>query len=416
MLRSEHSIVRYDFQRKLVVPDRLIRGRDKDYLPAARTMLRLYRTGSGRTRQALHREVEQHLSRLPGCPPRRFAAFCKLLDDRATYQHDKRAAVELRQKVFSLAAPMHPIVEQQEGIFDQTVEMTRRKISQSLGMSWQEIDARLFSDVVELQTLTSFDDSIEPAELLSVYNVSQTQAALYRASGVRIEALADFKTIVRHIKLAGLMHRIAPLDGDRPGYRFQLDGPQSSLRETTRYGVRFAAMLPKLLACRRWRMSANIIGPRRKNFRMRLSSEDGLTTKLESPDPFDSKLEQEIEQAWNESPVAGWTMQRESELLHQGQSVLTPDFVLQQTSTARRIYIEVVGFWTPEYLTKKSRRLADFIDREQEWLLIFPKQQATARETMATQLSVPTIEFDARADPACWIDAMKPLGQHSQQR
>ena len=148
---------------------------------------------------------------------------------------------------------------------------------------------------------------------------------------------------------------------------------------------------------------------------MRLTSEDGLTTRLESPDPFDSKLEQQIEQAWNNAPVAGWTMQRESELLRQGQRVMTPDFVLQQTSTGRRIYIEVVGFWTPEYLTSKTRRLEDFIDRKQEWLLIFPKQQATARETMATQLSVPTIEFDTRADPACWIDAVKPLGQRCQQ-
>ncbi len=227
MLRSEHSIVRYDFQRRRVQPDRLRRGRDDDYLSAAKAILRLYRDGIGRSRQSLHRDVEETLARLPSCPPRRVAAFCKLLDDHSSYQSDKKGAVALRRKVFSLAAPMHPIVQQKEGIFD------------SIGLSWKEIDARLFSDVIELQTLKEFNRSIEPAELLSIYNVAQTQAALYRATRVRIDAHDDFKTILRHAKLAGLMHGITRLENPRSGYRFDLDGPQSSLRETTRYGTAF---------------------------------------------------------------------------------------------------------------------------------------------------------------------------------
>ncbi len=265
MLRSEHSIVRYDFRTQQVHPDRLLRGRDDPYLAAAKIMLRLYRDGLGKARQSLHRDVEETLSRLPGCPPRQVGAFCKLLDDLSTYNSEKSVAFELRRKVFALAAPLHPIVQHKEGVFEQTIDQTRQTISESIGLSWNEIDAKLFSDVIELQTLAAFDTSIKPGQLLSIYNVAQTQAALYRSTRLRIDAFDDFKTIVRHAKLAGLMHRIARLKGETTGYRFELDGPQSSLRDTTRYGIRFATLLPKLLACRDWRLTAAVIGPNRQN-------------------------------------------------------------------------------------------------------------------------------------------------------
>jgi predicted nuclease of restriction endonuclease-like RecB superfamily len=409
MLRSEHSIVRYDFHRQTVQPDRLVRGRDNDYLAAAKILLRLYRDGIGKSRQMLHRDVEVMLQRIPSCPPRRIAAFCKLLDDQSIYHSDKQAAVELRRKVFALAAPMHPIVQRQEGIFDQTMETSRQSIGESLGMSWQEIDAMLFSDVIELQTLQQFQGSTAPGELLSIYNVAQTQAALYRAMRVRIETFADFKTIVRHIKLAGLMHRITRVDHGRPGYRLDLDGPQSSLRETTRYGVRFAAMLPKLLACRDWHLVADVIGASCNHFQLRLSHDDGLKSSLAPPDEFESGLEQQIQKVWDESPVDGWTMERETELLFRGQTVLTPDFVLRQSSADRRIYLEVVGYWTPEYLAEKCRRLTAFVDSEttSAWLLMFPKQGASSRKDWFSELSVTCIEFDRRADPRDWILAIE---------
>lgn len=411
MLRSEHSIVRYDYHGQSIRADRLVRGRDRQYLSAAKIMLRIYRDGVGKLRQTLHGDVEQVLSHLAGCPPRRIAAFCKLLDDQATFKHDKRAAVELRQKVFSLAAPMHPIVERHEGIFENTVESARASIATELGMSWEEIETKLFSDVVELQTLESFRGPNEAAELLSIYNVAQIQAALYRAVSVRIDAFTDFKTVVRHVKLAGLMHGISKIDQPRPGYRFDLDGPQSSLRETTRYGVCFAALLPKLLTCSDWCLRATVIGPNRQRYQLRLSSDDGLISVLQPPDEFDSKLEHQLQDCWNESPVEGWVLERETELLHRGQTVLTPDFVMRQTLGGRQILIEVVGYWTPEYLEEKSRRLKLFVESnpESEWLLMFPKTAAASQRAIFQDLPVACIEFGKRADPKRWIEAARSI-------
>ncbi len=95
-------------------------------------------------------------------------------------------------------------------------------------------------------------------------------------------------------------------------------------------------------------------------------------------------------------------------LLHQGQTVLTPDFVLEQTSSGRKVYLEVVGYWTPEYLREKCHRLAPFVQSSAtraSWLLMFPKPKAADKLEMFAKLSVPSIVFDKRSKPNDWISA-----------
>ncbi|QDV40703.1 hypothetical protein Enr13x_05390 [Stieleria neptunia] len=416
MIRSEHSIVHYDFQRMIVRPDRLRRGTDADYLPAAKQMLRIYRDGIGDPRQVLHSRIETCLSRLSGCPPRRIAAFCKLLDDQSEFPSNRNAALHLRRQVFDFAADRHPIVEHREGIFDHELQQVRSDLANAIGRPWPEIEADLFCDVLELQRLKSFESQWTPPQLLSAYNVAQTQAALYRATRVRIDATDDFKTIVRHAKLAGLMHRIDRVSSaGQPRYRFIFDGPQSTLRQSTRYGVRFAALAAKLLACRGWHLTAEILGPRKQRFRMELSPADGLTGALSTPDAFDSSLEAEVDAAWQKAPVDGWTWQRESQLLVRGQSVMTPDFSLHHSARNLLVYVEVIGFWTPEYLEEKCRRLKEFAvatpadSRPAEttkWLLIVSKQQERDLRQRFAELSLPIVGFDKQTKPQSWIDAI----------
>lgn len=409
MIRSEHSIVHYDFRQLVVTPDRLLRSRDADYLDAAKQLLNLYSNGAGEPRQELHYKVETILSRIPGCPPRRIAALCKLLDDHGEYTQFQKEAVKLRKRLFQLAAPMHPIVTQREGIFEHELHTARQKIAAEIGMSWPEIEANLFADVIELQRLESFHADLSPADLLSIYNVAQTQSVLYRATRVRLDATEDFKTILRHAKLAGLMHRIQERRiGNTHGYRFVFDGPQASLRETTRYGVRFAALLPKLLACGGWKLTAEILGPRKQKFRLDISPADGLRSVHAAPSDFDSALEEDIDHRWHAAPVAGWAWHRESQLLAIGQTVMTPDFTLVNEQSGEMIYVEVVGFWTPEYLEEKCSRLRIFMEThpDAKWLLIIPEKLAQREKDRFAMLSIPIVHFTKRMKPQAWIDAV----------
>ncbi|QEG41954.1 DUF790 family protein [Roseimaritima ulvae] len=412
MLKSEHAIARFDFVQRVVYPDRLRKGKDNHYLEAAAALVQVYREGTGKPRQQLHREVETVLDPLPDCPPRRTAAFCKLLDQQAEFNAD-RGAAGLRRRVFGLAAGRHPIVERPEGIFENTLSDVQQAIAAELGTPWPQIQSRLFADVFELQTLRKFDETFSPLDLLSLYNVSQTQATLYRATRMQIDAQQELKTIVRHAKLAGLMHRIAKRPAAVPYYRFDFDGPQSVLRQTWRYGIRFARLLPKLLALPGWRLTAWVIGPDQQPFLLRVSPRDRLRTTLAPPDEFDSALEQQIYDAWQKEPVDGWDLQREAELLYCGQTVLTPDFVLRQADTERTVLVEVIGFWTPEYLQEKSRRLTQFLQADaaagqsrREWLLLFDQQGIAAKLELPEDLAVPHLVLSKQTRPEHWIEAL----------
>lgn len=406
MLRSEHVIVHYDFGNGRLIPDRLRRGRDDAYIEAADECIRVYRESIGRERQGLHREVEEVLARQMGCPPKRIGAFCKLLDDLGEFTEARGVASKLRRKVFGFAAGLHPIVSQREGIFENTLEEARRSVCEQLGMSWEEIEAGLYADVVELQTLRTFNQDIDSIELLSAYNVRQTQGALYRASRVVVDATEDYKTILRHAKLAGLMHEILRLRrGQDRGYRFVFDGPASNLRETSRYGIRYASFIPKLLACRGWTLRADILGPGKRKFRMDLSPRDRLRSTLDPPDEFDSELEREVWDAWLANPVAGWEFERESELLHVGQMLLTPDFVLRELASGQTVYVEVVGFWTKEYLEEKERRLATFRETGTgKWLLLYPKNASAKMLKALDGVGLPMLELTKKCGPEQWVE------------
>ncbi|WP_164102410.1 DUF790 family protein [Candidatus Laterigemmans baculatus] len=391
MLTSAQCIVEYDFARRLAVPDRLSRKRDERYLRAAARLLAIYRRGVGSPRGELHRRVGRVLEAFDDCPPRRVAAFCKLLDDASSFASAGRSAAELRRRVFSLAADRHPLVTRPEGIFESTLEQAHREIAAELGRSWQEIEANLFADVIELQRLQAFDSDWQPAELLAAYNVAQTQALLYRAVRMTVTASEDMKTILRHAKLAGLMHEIRRLEDGR--YWFIFDGPASALRNTSRYGVRFARMIPKLLSCQGWQLQATIAGPRNQFLEFRLSPDDRLRSPLAAPEPFDSTLEAEIVERWHAATPDGWRLERESEILHRGQQVFTPDFVLRREGDDSPIYVELVGYWTPEYLDEKRNQLQQFASHR--WILIVTKSNSKFTE----RAQLPTLQLTGTFKP-----------------
>lgn len=362
MLTKELAIAEYDFAKGRILPDRLTRRAHAQYLRYADRMLRVYRAGEGKTRRELHRDVHDVFSREPDCPARRIDAFCKLLDDVSVFERDRRGkAAALRRRVFRLAAPKHPLVKEADGLFETDEQQVKSDIARQLGRSWDEIDGQLFADVIEFHRLVRFDGFADATALLARYNVAQVQAALYGAESMTVWASGDFKTILRYAKLARLMHVITRTgDGQ---YRLRFDGPASVLRQTRRYGVAMARFLPALIACRDWRMHAVVHNRGAYKLRLELSSEDGLASHLPSPDEFDSKVEATFAAKWGNERREGWLLDREGEILHRGQKVFVPDFVFRHED-GRTVLMEIIGFWTPEYLQAKEETLRTFEDAD----------------------------------------------------
>ncbi len=358
MLTRELAIVEYRDMRAL--PDRLTARKHAQYIDYARRMCDTYARSLGLTRREIHRAVHAIFALEPDCPPRRIDAFCKLLDEASSYCGDENGlAAKLRQRVYRAAAALHPLVTTADPWFEHNEQAAKQQIALELGMSWEEIDAKLFADIIDFHRLQEFQGYDDPRQLLARYNVAQTQVALFDAARMTVWATTDFKPILRYAKLARLMHTIRR---SPDGYRFDFDGPASLFHSTQRYGVLMAKFLPGLLSCRGWRMEARLV-PRlwKGKVTLTLDSDSGLTSPVPAPAEFDSEVERQFYERWGGEPREGWTLSRETEILHHGQTVFMPDFVLRHES-GRNVLVEVIGFWTPEYLAAKQKTLRQFPD------------------------------------------------------
>lgn len=360
MLTRELAIAHREHGR--VYPDRLTNTTHAIYPALARRMIAVYENGIRKTRQELHRSVVQILEEDRDCPVRRMGAFCKLLDEYGRFDQGKpKQAAELRQRVFAIAAQYHPLIDNPESTFDSTEAWVKQRIAQEVGMEWPDLQASLYEDLMEYHRLRSFEGPTDPIDLLSRYNVAQTQAALLDALSIRIEATADWKMILRYAKLAGLMHAIVPT---AKGYRIELNGPASILRLTHRYGSAMARFLPGLLSCRGWALTAtmrsrgggNSVGPT-----LELNDRSGLRSPVAPQGSVDSEIERAWIEAWGTQAHEGWALIREGEILVRGQRVFIPDFVLQHED-GHRVLLEIAGFWTPQYVQHRSVSLELFAD------------------------------------------------------
>ena len=360
MLTRELAIATYD--RGRLIPDRLTRRSHAPYIDLSQSMLEIYRNGIGKSRRSLHTAVRQLFQGITECPPRRILAFCKLLDDVSQYSDgDRGKTAKLRQAVFRAAAKHHPLVAISDSLFDSEESKVKKQIAEMHAMDWPELNDCLFADLIENHQLKSFQGFDRADALLARYNVAQAQVALFDAVQMTIVAKQDFKAILRFAKLARLMHKITKKTNH---YVFEFDGPASLLQNTHRYGLGMAKFLPGLLSCRGWTMVATIRGSRfQHTLKLELDDRCGLTSETVPANEFDSKVEESFCLRWGEFPRNGWRLERETEILHQGQLAFFPDFVFVH-SEGHRVLMEIVGFWTPEYLSHKSKVLQQFKDQQ----------------------------------------------------
>jgi predicted nuclease of restriction endonuclease-like RecB superfamily len=402
MLTKELAIADFESGGRLV-PDRLNRALHAGYLAHSARMLEVYRKGVGRTRQELRCSVHAIFANQSDCPIRRVDAFCKLLDDVSTFSRGRpEEAAALRREVFGKGAVMHPLVASADRLHRHGEKDAKALIASGLGMSWSDVDSQLFADIPECHRLESFDGYASPEALLARYNVAQIQVALFRATAMTIWATNDFKTIVRYAKLARLLHSIRRLGASQ--YVIRLDGPASVLRGTRRYGVAMAKFLPALIACRGWRMHA-VLQTQRRGWlaSLDLSADDGLHSHLPPPAEFDSGVEEMFARKWG-ATREGWTLHRETEMLHRDQKVFVPDFLLRHES-GQEALLEIVGFWTPEYLQAKWQTLRMFQDRRILLALGGPAAQQMA------DLGLPAVHFKKHLRPDKVLELLRAQTQ-----
>jgi predicted nuclease of restriction endonuclease-like RecB superfamily len=201
------------------------------------------------------------------------------------------------------------------------------------------------------------------AELALRANLALVQGLLFQATEVRIDVEGNTRALVRHAKLRGLICTIAQVSG-RSGACLELSGPFALFRNPRLYGRALGDLVPLLGWCPRFRLQANCaLGGRRLT--QQLSTGDPLFPAT-APREHDSRVEERFAKEFRRL-APEWDVLREPEPIAADSTLIFPDFALQhRANPARRWLLEIVGFWTPDYVMRKlesyrSARLSNLI-------------------------------------------------------
>jgi hypothetical protein len=258
--------------------------------------------------------------------------------------------IRLRREVFMKA-------ERRGGVY---TEEERRgvleEVAKGLGLTVDELEEEMWSDLEEELYLRDFQ-GIKPDKLLRLYNLSLIQSLLLRSTNLEVSIKGGWKELLRRAKYLGLMYH-AELGEE--GVSVTFDGPSSIVRLTERYGSSLAKLIPLIIRRKGWKLRAFILrktesGKRFLKFELGEKEVEGLvSSKVHEEVTFDSSLEKAFFSDFH-SLGTDWRLYREEEPIIAGNTIYLPDFRFEKDGV--RVYMEVMGFWTPEYVKKKVEKL-----------------------------------------------------------
>lgn len=243
-----------------------------------------------------------------------------------------------------------------------------------LGITSAAAQEYLFADLPSERRVAALTQPLSSAELALRTNHAIVTALLRKAQTVRLTAEGDVRSLVRAIKLRGLLctahssrssrsshsshsSHSSRSSAGRGSISLEVSGPYALFRHTLVYGRALASLVPRAARCHFFELTAECA----------LRNEhDRVEFVVRSGDPvvpaarcrsFDSKLEERFAREFTRTAL-DWQLVREPEAVAVGDSWIFPDFALHpRRAPHRRWLLEIVGYWTPDYLDRKLRLL-----------------------------------------------------------
>lgn len=342
---------RLRFEGKEVRPHYITKREGERFLGIADDLIALYSSSVGRRWGELEEAIDEYIGYSIDYPIIR--GFSKLLERYTILEPSFETEPEvLRERLFNIISPLRPIVRTPDLLFRNTRDKAMREASCTLGFPVETIERDIYGDLKEGHIIKSFDCPFTPEDLIRRYNLALAQGLLYRAVRMTVEVYDTFKTIFKFIKLARLMYDMEKIP---EGYRITLDGPLSLFKPVERYGINMALFLPALLLCKRWRMEAEVNIREIGMVYFKLQDGCGLKSHYGMDKEFDSSIEEAFYKKFSKKET-GWELLREAEVIDLKGSVFIPDFLLRH-KTGVEIVLEIIGFWSPEYIERKLEKI-----------------------------------------------------------
>src|SRR5919198_1560397 len=287
-----------------------------------------------------------------------------------------------------------------------------RTIASRMIISADDLEENMWSDLDENMVLEQFE-TLSQEQLIAWYNLSLMQTLLFNCTKLefRVHGGSNWKRVLRNVKRLGLMYNLqyqkqpkinSQLDGNGSSttniaadryaaieenstvINCSVDGPLSIFKLTDRYGTSIAKLLPSIISSSSWSLKAWIMkktmSSGKKIYEFEVSNieapslagapyydrennnkdKEGFSvfTGISTP-YFDSSVEEKFASKF-EQFANGWKLVREPDpLIASNGKALIADFMCEKYG--RRIYLEIVGFWTKEYLERKIQKIEEVI-------------------------------------------------------
>lgn len=281
-------------------------------------------------------------------------------------------------------------------------EVVVAEVAGRLGVPPATLEGALLADLPSEREVHAPVPTPTPAEVALHTNLAIAQAVVMRASHVALHVEGGVRAIVRLAKLRGLLCNVwgPPGEGEP---RLDVSGPFSLFRHTLLYGRALAELLPHLSWCARFQLHATS-RLRGRLARVTMQSGDPIFP-AHRPAPFDSRLEERF--ARDLSRVArDWEVIREPTPLQAGTSLIFPDFLIRhRLHPERHVLVELVGFWTPEYLLEKVARLRQVATDLSAFVLCIDEELGCAAGDLPAGL--PVVTFRRRVDAAAVMEVVE---------
>lgn len=348
-LREEKGTLRVEFLRDP-------RGRVTPFLDR---ICRLVRRLEGRPRGTVTEALRRQERRVRDA--RRLAGISKSVLDRCRFRPPPGAdrAEEIREALFRARGRRWPPTPGD-------LDAPYRAAARELDTEPDRIRELLYADRPDARLLTRAP-RFGGERLLALYNLDLARGVLLDAVRVTVEARGGWRHIFRAVKLARLMYRVERVEGTGArgrktgaAYQVELTGPAAAyVTSTRRYGARFARVVPALTAAPGWKLEAEVLRDGR-TLRFELDGSAPLAgSSGRGRASYDSSFERSLAREFQEklgSERDGWTLVREATPVDLGEELLLPDFTFHHDD-GREALVEIVGFWAPEYLEAKLRKV-----------------------------------------------------------
>jgi len=271
-----------------------------------------------------------------------------------------------------------------------------------LGLAPAALGEALFADLPGERRVIP-PGGLDPGEVALRANLLLAQALLERSLRVEVAVEGNARAVVRHAALRGLLCTVAPGRGAE-GVRLSISGPFALFRSTRLYGRALGAVLPVLAWTRRFVLTAHV-ELREQVYAVTLTTGDPIFPSAE-PRRFDSLVEQRFARDFARA-APGWEIVREPEPVQAGGHLVFPDFAVQPRGEPRRRWlVEIVGFWTPEYLATKLARLREA--RIENLILCLDEERNVGEGALPAGARV--VRYRKRVDPVAVLEAVGGAG------